>query len=169
MEYTWAILYLVGCKERPFAKTPVVPDTVLAAPAVVGLTDEDRMKNFNGTVAHNTIAQYKVFMFCGPQFFAHLDAIVDITNSYYDYLRTALVVHDVDRETAYALCASVFAPVTQHDSALRALLTRHEIKYITKSAADPIDIPPIRFNPHPVYEDSVMRYIYTHKYTLSDP
>ncbi len=155
-EYTWAVIYIIGCSTDPFAKAPIVPDTVLAAQAVVGLTQEKRMVNYNGTVANGVIAQYKVYMFCGPEFFPHVSEIVDILNWFYGYLRS-----DVDpfmsRETAYAMCTSVFPAKTDRSRALRALLSPLEVKEMTRSNADMSAMEPIRFGPHPIMEDEIIR------------
>ncbi len=158
-EYTWAVLYLIGCAESPFVKAPVVADTFLAAQAIVGLSDTDRFVNCNGSVAHDVHAQYKPFMFCGPEYFAHLSNIVDLTNWFYNYVRT-VVDPNMGRETAYALCTSIFPAMTRKDSALHVLLSRDEVKYLMNSPKPVTDIEPIRFNPHEVMEETVVKYVY---------
>ena len=154
-EYDWVILYLIGC-EDPFTKVPIVANTVLAAQAVVGLSQEARFVNCNGTVANGVVAQYKTFMFCGPEFFQHVDNIVDIINAFYRQVRTKPDFY-MDRETAYGFCMSVFPPTTKPEVGIRALLRRHEVKSITKSSALLSDIQPIRFEPHAVMDRNVVR------------
>ena len=150
-EFTWAILYIIGIKENPFVKVPIVTDTLLAAQAVVGISPEERNVNFNGSVANHVNTQYKVYMLCGPNFFLHLDGIVEIVNAYYDYLRSRLVDHEIDRETAYSICTSVFAGTTSPKMALRALLFSYELKYITGREK------PVRFEPHPIMDEDVVK------------
>ncbi len=156
VEYTWAVIFVVGCLDEPFVKIPVVRDTVLAAQAVVGLTHEDRFVNCNGTIANNVRGQYKLYMLCGPEYFAHVDNIVDIVNWFYKYLRTE-VDAAMDRETAYALCTSIFPAMTVKDRALHVLLTPFEIRLLTKSKEPVSAIKPIRFEPHPIMDKDVVR------------
>ena len=157
-EYTWAVLYLVGCKENPFTKAPIIPDTLLAAQAIVGIDQEERYVNYNGSIANGLNAQYKLFMLCSGDFFKHLDNIVDLSNAFFNYLRCQIVEIAIGRETAYSLCTSVFPPMTQKNVALRALLTLDEVKFLTKNQAPLDQIAPLRFNPHPQLEENITRY-----------
>ncbi len=156
-EFKWAVLYLVGSPSRPFTKAPIIPDTVLAAQAIVGITtDEQRFITYNGTIANNLVAQYKLFMLCGPEYMAHVNNIVDITNAFYNYLRS-VVSPGLDRETAYSLCTAIFAPMTKKGVAIRALLSPYELKYIMRSNLPVAKIEPIRFQPHEEFEEDVVK------------
>ncbi len=156
-EFQWAVIYLIGCAESPFCKAPIVPNTVLAAQAVVGLTQEARFMNCNGTVANNVKAQYKRFMFCSPEFFAHVDGIVDLTNSLYNYLRSDPGNFYMTRETAYAFCVAMFPPTTDPGRGLHAVLSLYEVKALTGVQGAPADQEPIRFFPHKLMEEDVIK------------
>ncbi len=155
-EFKWAIIYLIGCSRNPVTKAPIVPDTVLAAQAVVGINEQQRFVNNNGTVANSVTAQYKLYMLCGPEYFTHVSNMVDLVNSFYHHVRSN-VGSGLARETAYAFCTAVFPPVTMKGAAIRALLKADEIKSLTKNPADLPDIQPIRFNPHPMMEEDVVK------------
>ncbi len=153
-EYTWAVLYLIGCSEDPFIKAPIVSDTVLAAQAVVGLTDNKRFINYNGSVAHGVRAQYKLFMLCGSDFFGHISNIVELANWFYSYVRT-VIDPQMDRETAFALCTSILPPMTQKDTVLDVLLSPDEVKHMLNSP----DRTAISFQPHPIMEMDIVKYV----------
>ena len=155
-EFKWAVLYLIGCSENPFVKAPIIPDTVLAAQAVVGLEEKQRFVTYNGTVANGVVAQYKLYMLCGPDYFTHVSNMVDLINSFYHYKRST-VGSGLARETAYAFCTAVLPPVTKEGSAIHALLRAYEIKALTRSSSEPTAIKPIRFNPHPLMEEDVVK------------
>ncbi len=155
-DYDWAVLYLIGCTNDPFTKVPLIPNTVLTAQAIVGLKPEERHKNFNGSVANGVIAQYKIYMLCGGEYFIHMDNIVDLLNSFYGYLRTQLF-EAIDRESAYTICTSVFPPITKPNLALHALLTPYEVKFLTRSQAPVAYIEPIIFNPRAIMEENVVK------------
>ncbi len=155
-DVTWAVIYIVGCRENPYTKVPLVPNTVLAAQAVVGVTQEGRLMNCNGSIANNITAQYKIYMFCGPEYFTHLDNIVDLLNAYYSYLRYGLP-DEVDTETAFAISTAIFPARTSKDVAMHANLMPIAIKTITRSKANLMDIKPIRFNPRPVMSEDVVK------------
>ncbi len=158
-EYTWAIIFLIGCKNEPFVKTPIIPNTVLAAQAVVGLNQDKRFVNCNGTVANNLVAQYKPFMFCGPEYFVHMDKIVELTNSFFDFVRFGSHSEYVDRDTAYGMCMAMLPATTTPDAGLHALLTPFEVKELTRNPAAARDVDPIRFEPRPIMEENVVRYV----------
>ncbi len=157
-EFKWAVLYLIGCSNEPFVKAPIVPDTVLAAQAVIGLSEDERSVNCNGLVAHKLVAQYKVYMLCGSKYFYHVDNIVDIANWFYKYLRTE-VDPNMDRETAYFLTTSVFPPTTRDEMGLHAIMTDAEVKAMLKTPAPIGDIPAIRFYAHGEVDEEVVRYV----------
>ncbi len=158
-DYTWAIIYLIGCAEDPFTKVPIVPNTVLAAQAVVGLKPEERYKNFNGSIANDLRAQYKVYMFCTDDYFTHLDEIESIANAFFVYTRNKLNER-IERESAYALCTAIFPPTTTRGKSLQALLTPHEQQYLTKSNVPLADLVPIVFHPRPAISKDVVKCVY---------
>ncbi len=155
-EYTWAVLYIIGCSKDPFIKAPVIPDTVLAAQAVVGLTEADRFVNCNGSIGNGVYAQYKPYMFCGPEFFSHVDNIVDIMNWFYNYLRSH-VDPDMARETAYAVSTSIFPAMTDSKRPLQPVLSPLEVKKMTNSNLDVDTIVAITLKPHPLMGEDVIK------------
>ncbi len=151
-EFTWAIIFVIGCTENPFIKVPIVRNTVLAAQAVIGIADEERrLVNFNGSVANGVLAQYKLYMLCGPQFFSHVSSMTELVNAFYNYLRSTLLEHGIDRDTAYAMCTSVFPKHTEKDTAVRPVLTQYEVKFITGKEM------PIVFEPNHPMEENVVK------------
>ncbi len=157
-DFSWAVIFLVGCKKDPFTKTPLVPNTVLSAQAVVGLEQEQRLVNCNGSVANNMVAQYKIFMFCGAEFFGHVTNITELLNAYFEYLMTYPYA-EFARDTAYTMCMALLPGETKRGVGLHVNVSPFHLKAITRNPGNLTDIKAIRFEPHPLMDPEVVKYV----------
>ncbi len=158
--FQWAILYLPSSAagHEPFIVAPVVPDTYLAAQAVMAAKEpeENRFVTYTESIAHNLSMSYRIYMLAHGNFFRAVFGIVELLNGYFKYCLTR-IDKDMAMDTAYALCTAVFPYTTNADMALHALLAASELKAITKSRRHVWDVEPVRFEPEELPEENITK------------
>ncbi len=155
-DFEWAIVFLPTSRKAPFIKVPVAEGSCLAGQAAIGLEKAGgRMATYSGTIANNVFSTYKILMLAHDSFFRDLDMVVEIANGYFKYCMTK-IEPSMSRDTAFALCASLFPDETKRDLAIHVLMSAEEIKTITSDKRNARDIPPILIQPRQPPDNDVV-------------
>ena len=155
-DFEWAIVYLPTSSKAPFVKVPVAEDSCLAGQAAIGVQAAGgRMATYSGTIANNVFTTYKILLLAHDSFFRDMDLMVEIANGYFKYCMTK-IEPSMSRDTAFALCSSLFPEETKRDMAIHVLMSPEEVKTITRDKRNPRDIPPLLIQPKALPERDVV-------------